>query len=353
MDVEINYKGTIMKTLEHTIRDVMSGKREQDLIEEVNNNFINIINTVYEEKLSEEKFIELYNLYIDHLIEQEPWYSNLYQGAKNTASSLYRGAAKYGSKAIAPVGAALDAGLRYSEGQPTGQILAGTGASLAGGLAGSWAGAKTLGTAGGIIGGPVGAGIGTVVGGIGGGILGSFGGSKYVDAMYPNAAAKPPTSNTQPTTAAPATPPVSPPGANTNVAPTTTQPAERRGGTSGAVRSLDQKLNQPETPTPPSAPTSPVAPSTSTSSSRTPEMMTPLAGNKKDDRMSVPSTTSVPPSTGTAPSSPAAPSTKSQEPPESSRKQKPTTSSGSSYSGNMIGDYGKDNSWVQSAFNRG
>jgi hypothetical protein len=81
--------------------------------------------------------------------------------------------------------------------------------------------------------------------------------------------------------------------------------------------------------------------------------MTPLAGNKKDDRMSVPSTTSVPPSTGTAPSSPAAPSTKSQEPPESARKQKPTTSSGSSYSGNMIGDYGKDNSWVQSAFNRG
>ena len=522
MDVEINFKGTIMKTLEHEIRDVMSRKKEQDLIEEVNNNFINMINDMYEEEISEEKFIQLYELYIIHLNEQNEFkidknyphaqlvarsnnpvnpkpfstpsptvdarhaqispngnvnlktsmfgrpvgqlstppktFSTFYsdnparlvygsdgnpltssnkginqppattsggnvpatQGTRqvgpaatpsnsggssstgsNTQSPIDTAKArltatdvkavnsgvsnitKYGSRALGVLGAGYDAYNRYKEGQSAGHIVAGTGATVAGGLYGAAKGAALGATIGSAV--PiVGTAAGGVVGGLLGGAIGGYTAGKAVDlvadAASPNPNAKPPNSATTP---AATPPPVSPPGSKekspiavdplsgtvTDISKDKKQePLDKnqinytnRGfslssGTSpenkikqatqstGNITGSNIHMTQPTTPTP-----------ASTNVSRQPEMTTPLAGGATDSKMNI----STPPkiNTGSVPqpatTSQTQPTVKTQEPPESARKQKPSTSSDSSYSGRSIGDYGKDNSWVQPAFNRG
>ena len=58
-----------MKTLEHTIRDVMSGKHQNDLLEDVNDKFIDSVRKVYGDDLTEEEFIYLYEQYMNYLIE--------------------------------------------------------------------------------------------------------------------------------------------------------------------------------------------------------------------------------------------------------------------------------------------
>lgn len=64
-----------MKTLEHNIRDVMSGKNDQLIVEEINNDFIEFVNKVFDRQLTEEEFSSLYESYVNYLIEQDPWYS--------------------------------------------------------------------------------------------------------------------------------------------------------------------------------------------------------------------------------------------------------------------------------------
>ena len=55
-----------MKTLEHTIRDVMSGKHQNDLLEEVTLDFVESVKKVYGNDLTEEEFIYLYEQYMNY-----------------------------------------------------------------------------------------------------------------------------------------------------------------------------------------------------------------------------------------------------------------------------------------------
>ena len=372
MDVEINFKGTIMKTLEHEIRDVMSRKKEKDLIEEVNNNFINLVNTLYEEELTEEQFVTLYEAYINYLIERDGMLSKAWNLIKNnpkTSSAIGVGAVG-GSQLQNPpsdgvedtldatrlgLGAAGLASSRFTGAAakaakfiPGVSTAVGLGTAAYRAYKGDYTGAGLA--AGSAIPGPVGWGFSAAD--MARGALGH----PDASASPPNPATPPNTDNKSPAAPAATPPPVSPPGSKEK-SPIAVDPL------SGTVTNIsNDKKQQPldkkqieytdrgfsQTPTP-----------ASTNVSRQPEMKTPLAGGATDSRMSVP----TPPKTTqpdtkpvtTQPASTPQPSTstKSQEPPESARKQKPSTSSDSSYSGRSIGDYGKDNSWVQPAFNRG
>ena len=351
MDVEINFKGTIMKTLEHEIRDVMSRKKEKDLIEEVNNNFINLVNTLYEEELTEEQFVTLYEAYINYLIEQESWYSKAYSKAMNHPIA----------KAILPAYGAYDVATRAGQGDVGGLSSMGAGALVAGAKLAGKAGSKLIPGIGSAIaagetydnikkGKYVDAaisGLGVIPGPTQAISLGLSVAKGAHDAFAPDPSAKPPNTDNKSPAATP--PPVSPPGANSS----STSTGPRRGtlaplvprdttGSTGAVQNPTQQTSSSTTPTP-----------ATTNVSRQPEMTTPLAGGAKDSRMSVEPPKTTQPDTKPATTAQPSTSTKSQEPPESARKQKPSTSSDSSYSGRSIGDYGKDNSWVQPAFNRG
>lgn len=154
-----------MKTLEHEIRDVLSGKQYYDLIEQTNNNFINMLDQIYEEKIDKELFLELYESYIEYLIEQDPWYSRVWSGAKDMASKIGSSkAAKFGSKLMGPLNVASDAYGRYSSGQSALDVVGGTAASALGALAGTAVGA-----------------LGGVPGAFAGGTAGSIAGSELYD----------------------------------------------------------------------------------------------------------------------------------------------------------------------------
>ena len=104
-----------MKNLEHTIRDAMSGKHQKDLLEDVNDKFIDSVRKVYGDDLTEEEFIYLYEQYMNYLIEQTA--VNWEQVRKNAQtvspisgkSGLLRTAGKIGAGIAA--GAGIGAGL--------------------------------------------------------------------------------------------------------------------------------------------------------------------------------------------------------------------------------------------------
>jgi hypothetical protein len=180
MDVKIKYKGIRMKTLEHEIRDVLSGKNEQELVEEINNRFVNMINELYEEPISEEQFLSLYESYIEYLIEQEP----------SAMSRLWSGVKGMGSKILGPLGIAYDANERYSKGQSIRDVVGGTASTLAGGIAGAKTGAAL-----GALGGPAGVGVGGIIGGV----LGGIGAGDLYDKYITNKPSETNTNKQQPT----------------------------------------------------------------------------------------------------------------------------------------------------------
>lgn len=154
-----------MKTLEHEIRDVLSEKQYYDLIEQTNNNFINMLDQIYEEKIDRELFLELYESYIEYLIEQDPWYSRVWSGAKDMASKIGSSkAAKFGSKLIGPLNVGWSAYDRYKAGQSMTDIIGGTVASGLGTLAGTAIG-----------------GLGGLPGSVAGGISGNIAGGELYD----------------------------------------------------------------------------------------------------------------------------------------------------------------------------
>lgn len=143
-----------MKTLEHEIRDVLSEKQYYDLIEQTNNNFINMLDQIYEEKIDKELFLELYESYIEYLIEQDPWYKRMWSGAKDMANTVASSkAGKIAGKLMGPLNVASDAYGRYSSGQSTMDVIGGTAASALGALGGTAIGGPFIGgTAGSIAG---------------------------------------------------------------------------------------------------------------------------------------------------------------------------------------------------------
>lgn len=158
-----------MKTLEHNIRDVLTRKNDQLIVEEINNDFIAFVNGVFDRQLTEEEFLSLYESYVNYLIEQEAsMASKIMSGAKwlgrgarfvpgiQTAAGLglagyralqgdYKGAGlSLGSAIPGPVGYGFAAADIARELKGDNTSTADTAADVAGGVAGAKAGQKVL-----------------------------------------------------------------------------------------------------------------------------------------------------------------------------------------------------------------